>query len=63
MRTKLLKFRKKSLRFAHETVNDETGEVTATTTLKAVHRDTALRKSCAFADAIAARAAAMPAEG
>jgi acyl-CoA thioester hydrolase len=59
IRTKLLEFREKSLRFAHEMVNDETGEVAATTTLKAVHLDTALRKSCAFADAIAARAAAM----
>jgi acyl-CoA thioester hydrolase len=59
VRTTLLEFREKSLRFSHEMRNDETGEVAATTTLKAVHLDTELRKSCAFAEAIAARAAAM----
>jgi acyl-CoA thioester hydrolase len=59
IRTTLLEFREKSLRFGHEMTNDETGEVAATTTLKAVHLDTGLRKSCAFAEAIAAKAAAM----
>jgi hypothetical protein len=38
---------------------DETGEVAATTKLKAVYLDTELRKSCAFAEAIAAKAAAL----
>jgi acyl-CoA thioester hydrolase len=59
VRTTLLEFKEKSLRFRHEMVNDETGEVAATTTLKAVHLDAELRKSCAFAEAIAAKAAAI----
>jgi acyl-CoA thioester hydrolase len=59
VRSALLEFREKSLRFSHEMVNDETGEVAAKTTLKAVHLDAELRKSCAFAEEIAAKAAAM----
>jgi len=59
VRTTLLEFKEKSLRFSHEMTNDETAEVAARTTIKAVHLDTELRKSCAFADAIATKAAAM----
>ena len=59
VRTKLLEFKEKSLRFAHEMVRDETHEVAARTTLKGVHMDTVARKSCAFPEAIAARALAM----
>jgi acyl-CoA thioester hydrolase len=47
--TKVLEAKEKSVTFAHEMVNDETGEVAARTTLKAVHLDTELRKSCPFA--------------
>jgi len=59
VRTTLLEFKEKSLRFTHEMVLDETHEVAARTTLKGVHMDTVARKSCAFPEAIAARAHAM----
>jgi acyl-CoA thioester hydrolase len=38
----------KRIVFAHEMCNDETGEVSAKTTLVALHMDTAARKSCPF---------------
>ena len=63
VRTSVLEVRDKSLRFEHEMMNDETGQVAARTTLKAVHLDTELRKSCAFVEAIAARAATLVAPG
>ncbi len=59
VRTTLLEIREKSLRFAHEMRNDETGEVVARTTLKAVHLDTDARKSCPFDPAIAQKGAAL----
>jgi len=52
VRSAILEVKDKSIRFEHEMVNDETGEVAARTTLKAVHLDTELRKSCAFAETI-----------
>ena len=36
--------------------NDETSEVVARTTLKAVHMDTSARKSCAFAEPVILKA-------
>ncbi len=57
--TRLIEFKEKSLRFVHEMINDETKVVVARTTLKAVHLDTVARKSCAFAESIAAKAASM----
>ena len=59
VRTTLLEFKEKSLRFVHEMVLDETNEVVARTTLKGVHMDTVARKSCAFPEAIAAKARTM----
>ena len=56
VRTAVLEVKEKSIRFVHEMVNDETGEVAARTTLKGVHLDTDARKSCAFAPAISCRA-------
>ena len=55
----VLEIRDKSIRFVHEMWNDEAGVVAARTTLKAVHLDTELRKSCAFPEAVAKRAAAL----
>ena len=49
----------KRITFSHEMRNDETGEVAARTTLKAVHLDAELRKACAFAPAIVSAAQAM----
>ena len=59
VRTSVLEVKDKSLRFLHEMVDDESGEVVARTTLKAVHLDTDLRHSCNFAEAIANKAAAL----
>jgi acyl-CoA thioester hydrolase len=39
--------------------NDGTGEISARTTLKAVHLDAVARKSCAFEESIAEKARAM----
>ena len=56
IRTVPLEFNEKGARFVHEMTNDESGEVVARTTLKAVHVDTVARKSCAFAESIATKA-------
>lgn len=63
IRSALLEFKEKSMRFVHEMSSDESHVVVARTTLKAVHMDTAARKSCAFAEAIARKASAMLAPG
>lgn len=59
IRTSLIEFKEKSLRSKHEMTNNETDAVVARTTLKAVHLDTIARKSCPFAESIAAKAASM----
>jgi acyl-CoA thioester hydrolase len=59
VKTRVLEVKEKSLRFMHEMWNDETGEVVARTTLKAVHLDTESRKSCALPENISSRAASM----
>ncbi len=56
VRSTLLELKEKSMRFVHEMSNDETAEVVARTSLKAVHMDTIARKSCAFAQAIVTKA-------
>ena len=61
VRTRVLEVKEKSLRFVHEMHNDETGEVAARTTLKAVHLDTEARRSCAFPAFVATRGAALTA--
>ena len=59
VRTSLIGFKEKSVQFVHEMSDDETNEVVAKTTLKGVHLDTEQRKSCAFAEAIRAKMAAL----
>ena len=59
IRTQLLEFKEKSVRFMHEMTNEETGVVVARTTLKGVHLDTEARKSCAFPEAVRERAMRM----
>lgn len=50
----------KSIKFSHEMWNDGTGELAAKTTIKGVHLDTTLRKSCALpADVISKAKEAM----
>lgn len=48
IRSQILEFAGKKIRFRHEMVNDDTGEVAAVTTLLGVHMDTQARKACPF---------------
>lgn len=57
--TALIEVKEKSIRFVHEMSNEESHEVVARTTLKAVHMDTGLRKSCVFPSFVAAQATAL----
>lgn len=52
----LIEVKEKSICFVHEMSNEESHEVVARTTLKAVHMDTGLRKSCAFPSFVATQA-------
>jgi len=57
--TEALEIRDKSIRFAHEMRDDDTGMVAATTLLTAVHLDTIARRACPLPAAIRQRAEAM----
>src|SRR5580704_3209530 len=57
IKTVLLEIRDTSIRFLHEMRNAETGEITATCEITAVHLDRALRKSTAFSSDIREAAA------
>jgi acyl-CoA thioester hydrolase len=48
VRSHVLELKEKSLRFVHEMRKDDAGDVAATTTLVAVHLDTATRRATAF---------------
>ncbi len=48
IRTAVLEVSGKSLRFEHVMQNDGSGEIAATTRIKAVHLDTTARRSCPF---------------
>jgi acyl-CoA thioester hydrolase len=48
IRSRMLEVREKTIRYCHEMVNNDTGEVAATTTLTSVHFDSDARKACAF---------------
>lgn len=64
--SRLLEMKERSVRFEHEMVNDDTGEVAARTVLKGVHLDKVTRRSCSFDEAIVHRAQALlaaPASG
>ena len=52
VRTRLLEMRERVLRFRHEMLNAESGELAATTDLTAVHMDTAARRAVAFPDEV-----------
>ena len=58
VRSRLIELKSKAVRFAHDMFNAETGMLTASTELTAVHLDTQLRKAVAFAPEIAACAEA-----
>jgi acyl-CoA thioester hydrolase len=48
VRSGVLEIKEKAIRFFHEMLNEETGEVSAISEMTAVHLDTVLRKSCPF---------------
>jgi acyl-CoA thioester hydrolase len=55
VRSGVLEFREKVVRFRHEMVNLDSGETVATTELTVVHMDTVARKSCPFPSEILER--------
>ncbi len=55
IRSGILEMREKVIRFCHEMVNDESGEVAAVTILTGVHLDTQTRKSCPFPELVVER--------
>ena len=55
VRSTLLAFEGKKIRFRHEMVNNETGEVAAVTTLLGVHLDAVARKACPFPEELLAQ--------
>jgi acyl-CoA thioester hydrolase len=55
VRSGVLDFREKVMRFRHEMVNLESDETAAVMELTAVHMDTVKRKSCAFPPAVLER--------
>jgi acyl-CoA thioester hydrolase len=56
IRSTVLEVKEKSIRFAHEMTNDETGELAARTVLVAVYIDTSLRKARPLPSDISQRA-------
>jgi acyl-CoA thioester hydrolase len=59
VRTRLLEAREKVIRFVHEMVHDESGEVAAVCELTGVHVDRRQRKSTPLPEDVMARARAM----
>jgi acyl-CoA thioester hydrolase len=56
IRTGILEMNPKQIRFYHEMLNDETGEIAATTVITGIHMDTQRRKACPFPDEVVTRA-------
>jgi acyl-CoA thioester hydrolase len=59
VRTKMLEVSEKTIRYRHEMVNNDTGEIAATTTLTSVYFDSDARKACPLPEHIRARAQQM----
>jgi acyl-CoA thioester hydrolase len=55
----MVEVRDKALRFRHEMVNAETGEIAATSQLTGVHLDTTIRRACPLPAEVAERARAL----
>jgi acyl-CoA thioester hydrolase len=58
VRTRILEVRERVIRFQHELINGEDGEVAATSELTVVHVDLLTRKACPFPPTILERASA-----
>ena len=56
IRSHVLELSERKIRFRHEMVNGDTGDVAAVTTLLGVHLDTQARRACAFPAEISERA-------
>jgi len=56
IRSRVLDLRAKVMRFAHDMINAESGEIAASCELTAVHLDSAARRSIAFEDKVRALA-------
>lgn len=59
VRSGVPEIKEKAIRFLHEIVSEETGELSAVTELTAVPIDTVLRKSRPFPDQVVERAGTM----
>lgn len=59
IRSWIVEVREKVLKFGHEMINAETGEVAATSDLTGVHFDREARRACPLPDEFAQRARAM----
>ena len=59
IRSSILEVMEKAIRFRHEMVNDETGEIAANTILVGVHLDLTARKAKPFPDDVRERATRM----
>lgn len=59
IRSGILEIREKVIRFCHEMINTETGEIAAVAVLTGVHMDTQIRKSCPFPLEVIERAKTM----
>ena len=59
IRTGILEMNPKQIRFYHEMLNDETGEIAAATVITGIHMDTQARKACPFPGEVVARAQGM----
>jgi acyl-CoA thioester hydrolase len=58
IRSHVLEAEGRKIRFRHEMVNDDNGELAAATTLLGVHMDTLARKACPLPEDVVARARA-----
>ncbi len=59
IRTGILEIDQKVIRFYHEMVKDETGEISATTMITGVHMDTQIRRARPFPKDVVAKASQM----
>lgn len=59
IRTGVLEIYERRIQFYHEMINDETGEIVATSLITGVHMDTQARKACPFPPEILERGRAM----
>ena len=62
VKSRVIEMREKAIRFSHDMINSETGEIAATCELTGVHLDRKARKAIPFEDVIRANAEKIMAE-